>query len=202
MISKQDLERILLHDSDGREVFSLFLDMSVNSDNKRTHQIFLNQRKAQFDELDSERANNPREAIGQAFQRVERWLDEEFSEENRGVAIYMDLGGDWFEAIQFPVTVQNRLVVGQNPAVGPLAQVIESYHHYGVVLLDREHVRILSVYLGTLLDEIEVRGKPYPTPHDVQAGGYSQTRFQRRKLEEMRHFFKEFAKEVEEFVKR
>jgi peptide subunit release factor 1 (eRF1) len=98
--------------------------------------------------------------------------------------------------------VQNRFIVDPRPAVGPLAQVIESYHHHGVVLLDREHVRILSVYLGTLLDEIEVHGEPYPVPHDVQAGGYSQQRYQRRKLEEMRHFFKEFAKEVEEFVRR
>ncbi|HUE95981.1 MAG TPA: VLRF1 family aeRF1-type release factor [Longimicrobiaceae bacterium] len=202
MISKHDLERVLLHESDGKEVFSLFLDMSVNSDNKRTHHIFLNQRKAQFDELDSERSSHPREAIGRVFQQVESWLDEGYGEENRGVVIYADLGGDWFEALQFPVTVPNRLVIGDRPAIGPLAQVIESYDHYGVVLLDREHVRILSVYLGTLLDEIEVHGEPYPTRHDIQAGGYSQMRFQRRKLEEMRHFFKEFAKEVEEFVKR
>jgi peptide chain release factor subunit 1 len=202
MVSKQDLERILARQNDGSEIFSLFLDMSVNSDNKRTHRIFLNQRRAQFDELDSERNSHPREAIGKAFQQVDEWLEREYREENRGVVIYTELGGDWFEALQFPIAVQNRLVISDRPAVGPLAQVLESYDHHGVVLLDRERVRILSVYLGTLLDEIEVHGKPYPTQHDVQAGGYSQMRFQRRKLEEMKHFFKEFAKEVEEFVRR
>jgi len=36
----------------------------------------------------------------------------------------------------------------------------------------------------------------------VQAGGYSQKRMQRRKLEEMKHFFKDFAEEVERFVAR
>ena len=71
-----------------------------------------------------------------------------------------------------------------------------------LVLLDREHARILSVYLGTLLDEIAVQGEPLPTRHDVQAGGYSQSRFQRRKLEEMRHFFRDFARETEDFVNR
>jgi hypothetical protein len=40
--------------------------------------------------------------------------------------------------------------------------VLQTYHHHGVVLLDREHVRILSVYLGTLLDEIEVHGSRIP----------------------------------------
>jgi peptide chain release factor subunit 1 len=202
MVSKQDLERIIAHDSGGREVLSLFLDMSVNSDNKRTHRVFLNQRRAQFDELDSDRTNQSRTGLAEAFQRVESWLDTEYAQENRGIVIYTELGGDWFEAFQFPVTVPNRMIVSDRPSVGPLAQVLESYDHHGVVLLDRERVRILSVYLGTLLEEIEIHGEPYPTPHDVQAGGYSQMRFQRRKLEEMRHFFKEFAKEVEDFVRR
>lgn len=202
MISKHDLERVLARESNGRDFLSLFLDMSVNSDNKRTHHVFLNQRRAQFDELDSERAHHPREEIGRAFQQIDAWLDRDYDEANRGVVIYTELGGDGFEAFQFPVPVSNRLVLGDRPAIGPLAQVLESYDHHGVVLLDRERVRILSIYLGTLLDEIEIQGDPYPSPHDVQAGGYSQMRFQRRKLEEMRHFFKEFSKEVEEFIKR
>lgn len=202
MISKQDLERLIARPSSGDPIVSVFLDLSVNSDNKRTHRIFLNQKRGEFQELDSDRSNHHREAIGAVFDRVETWLENEFHEENRGAVIYTELGGDWFEALQFPVPVQNRMLVDEQPLITPLAQVIESYHHHGVVLLDREHVRILDVYLGTLLDEIEVHGEPYPAPHDVQAGGYSQQRYQRRKLEEMRHFFREFAKEVEEFVNR
>ena len=130
------------------------------------------------------------------------WLENDFQEENRGAVLYAEIGGDWFEALQFPVAVPNRMVISDRPVIGPLAQVIESYHHHGVVLLDRERVRLLSVYLGTLLDEIVVQTDPLPAPHDIQAGGYSQMRYQRRKLEEQRHFFREFAKEIEVFVRR
>ncbi|HET6230396.1 MAG TPA: VLRF1 family aeRF1-type release factor [Longimicrobiaceae bacterium] len=180
---------------------SLFLDMSVNENNKRTHTVFLNQKRAQFEELDGGlRVDDPE--VASTFERVRSWLENDFDEANRGVVIYAELGGEWMEAVQFPVSVQNRLVVGPRPVIAPLAQVLESYHHYGVILLDREHVRILSVYLGTLLDEINVRPNPIPTPHDVHAGGYSQERFQRRKREEMKHFFKDFCKEVEDFVAR
>ncbi len=202
MISKQDLERLLERPSNGKQIVSLFLDMSVNSNNKRTHNIFLNQRRAQFDELDSDRQNHHREAIGEVFARVGDWLDDGFDEENRGVVIYTEVGGPWFEALQFPVPVRNQFVMSPRPVVGPLAQVLESYDHHGVVLLDREHVRILSVYLGTLLDEFEVHKEPLPTSRDVQPGGFSQQRFQRRKREEIRHFFKEFADEVAGFVRR
>jgi peptide subunit release factor 1 (eRF1) len=202
MISRHDLERLIGREGNDRPVLSLFLDMSVNSDNKRTHNVFLNQKRAEFSELQSDRPNHHREPVGEVFERVQEWLDNEFEEENRGVVIYTELGGDWFEALQFPVPVSNRMVIDERPVVAPLAQVLESYHHHGVVLLDREHVRILSVYLGSLLDEIEVHGEPIPTNHDVQAGGYSHKRYQRRKIEEMKHFFREFAKEVEEFVRR
>ena len=202
MISKQDLERLINREETGRPVVSLFLDMSVNSNNKRTHQVFLNQKREQFQELEAEWLTAHEEGVQTLWDRVQAWLDTEFQEANRGVVIYAEVGGDWFETMQFPVPVQNRLVVAERPVVAPLTQVLQSYHHYGVVLLDREHVRILSVYLGTLLDEIEVRRDPIPTPSDVQAGGYSQSRFQRRKAEEMRHFFKDFAAEVEEFAAR
>lgn len=182
----------------GRPVLSLFLDMSVNSDNKRTHHVFLNQKEAQFEETDGSLAP----AVKAAFDRVRDWIRDEFDESNRAVVVYAELDGDWFEALQFPVPVQNRALLTPRPVIAPLAQVIDSYHHHGVVLLDREHVRILSIYLGTLLQEIEVYGEPIPTASDVQAGGYSQSRYQRRKAEELRHFFKEFAKEVETFVGR
>jgi peptide chain release factor subunit 1 len=202
MVSRHDLERLIARGNGTNPVLSIYLDMSVNSENKRTHRIFLAQRRAQFTELDSDRTPHHREALGEALARADRWIDEEFDEKNRGIAIFLEIGGDWMESLQFPVPVQNRLVVNDRPVVAPLAQVIEGYDHHGVVLLDREQVRILSVYLGTILDEIEVHGKPIPTAHDVQAGGYSQPRYQRRKREEMRHFFREFAKEVEEFVSR
>ncbi|HEU0052220.1 MAG TPA: Vms1/Ankzf1 family peptidyl-tRNA hydrolase [Longimicrobium sp.] len=186
----------------GRPFISLFLDMSVNSNNKRTHQVFLGQKRQQFEELEQEWIAEHEEGVQTLWDRVRGWLEESFEEGNRGVVIYAEVGGDWFEAMQFPVPVQNRMVVADRPVVSPLAQVLESYHHYGVVLLDREHVRILSVYLGTLLDEVEVRGDPLPVNSHVQAGGYSQSRYQRRKAEEMRQFFKDFAAEVEEFCRR
>ncbi len=202
MISRQDLERLIRRDDGARPVLSLFLDMSVNSNNKRTHGLFLSQKRAQVEDGAMELGGARREDVAAALERAERWLESSFDEENRGVVLYAEVGGDALEGLQFPVPVQNRMVVSDRAAIAPLAQVIESYHHYGVVLLDREHVRILSVYLGTLLDEVEVHGDPLPVPSHVQAGGYSQSRFQRRKAEEMRHFFKDFSKEVEEFCAR
>ncbi|MFW6202309.1 MAG: hypothetical protein ACOC8B_07010 [Gemmatimonadota bacterium] len=202
MISRRDIQRLIHRPASERPVVSVFLDMSVDSDNKRSHGVFLAQQRSAYAELDSERATHPREALGAVFQRVERWLADGFDEANKGAAVYTELGGDWFESLQAPVPLPNRFVIDDRPVIGPLAEIIERYHHHGVILVDREHLRMFSVYLGRPLHEHEVRTEPYPAPHDVRGGGYSAPDYQRRKAEEVRHFFKEFALEVGEFVRR
>lgn len=202
MITKQDLERLINREESGRPVVSLFLDMSVNQNNKRTHQVFLSQKRAQFEELQSEWMTEHEEGVETLWDRVQGWLASGYDEASCGVVIHAEVGGDWFQALQTRAPLQNRLIVAPRPVVAPLAQALEGYRHYGVVLIDREHVRLLSVYQGTVLDEVERRGDPLPPPHDVQAGGYAQSRYQRRKLEETKHFFKDFAAEVEEFTRR
>lgn len=201
MISRHDIQRLLHQEREG-PVLSVFLDMSVDSDNKRTYDVYLQNRKAEFDQLESDREEHHREALGEAFERVEEWLATGFDEANKGVAVYTGIGSEWLEALQFPVPVRNRIEISARPIIGPLVQIVEAYRHHGIVLVDREHLRILSVYLDTTVAEHRAETEPYPVPHDVKAGGYSAKDYQKRKAEEARHFFKEFAREVAEFDRR
>jgi peptide chain release factor subunit 1 len=198
MISKTDLQRLLQRPQDG-EVLSLFLDMSVTADNKRTFQIFLNQQRAQFSELDSERQAHHREPLGAALARVEAWIDNQFDESSKGVALFVALSGDWMEAIQLPVPIRNRMLIAERPAIGPLAEVLGEARRYGVVLVDREHLRLFSVYLGEVVAEDSMTMDPYPTSHSVKAGGFAAKDHQKRKQEEARQFFREFSERIEVF---
>lgn len=202
MISRQDIQRLLHRPDGGPPILSVFLDMSVDSTNKRTYPVFLSRERSRYAELDSDRSPHHREALGAALERVETWLDTRFDEANKGVAIYTEVGGEWFDALQFPASVPNRLAVTRHPVIRPLVEMLGNHHHHGVLLVDRQHLRMLSVYLDAPVREHEVRTEPYPTPHDVQAGGFSQKDYQKRKAEEVRHFFKEFALEVAEFQRR
>jgi peptide chain release factor subunit 1 len=202
MISRDHVQRLIERPTNGRTVLSAFLDMSVNSDNKRTYRIFLNKEKASHQELDSDREGKHREALGEAFARLEQWIDANFQESNKGVAVFVELDGGWTQGFQFPLPVPNRVVLDTRPVVGPLVEIISRYHHHGVILIDREQLRLLSYYLDETIHEKEVRADPFPAPHDVRRGGFSAPDYQARKEEETRHFFKEFAAEVEDFVRR
>lgn len=202
MISRQQIQELIDRPTDGSQILSAFLDMSVNSDNKRTYQVFLNQEKAAFQELDSDRDSHHRESVGRAFARIEEWVESHYDESKKGVALYMEVDGDWIDGHQLSVPVANRLVFGQRPVVGPLVEIVERYHHHGVILVDREHLRLMSIFLDQTLFEREVETEPYPTSHDVRRGGFSAKDYQARKAEETRHFFREFAEEVSAFVRR
>ncbi|NIP78875.1 MAG: hypothetical protein GWM90_06610, partial [Gemmatimonadetes bacterium] len=125
-----------------------------------------------------------------------------YDESKKGVAVYVDVEGDWIDGHQLSVPVGNRLVFENRPVVGPLVEILERYHHHGVIVVDREHLRLLSIFLDQTLNEREVETEPYPTSHDVRRGGFSAKDYQARKAEETRHFFKEFAEEVGRFVRR
>ena len=202
MISREDVTSLIESDPEGRTIVSVFLDMSVNSDNKRTYSVFLNKERARRPSPEREPSAASHDDIVEALDRLERWIDTEFEEASRGVAAYLELGGSWQRVLQLPVPLENRVVVADRPAVTPLVEVMNAFHHHGVVLVDREHLRMLSLYMDQALREVRVDTEPFPAPHDVQRGGYSQKNYQNRKEEETRHFFKEFAGQVEQFVAR
>ncbi|HEX2165594.1 MAG TPA: hypothetical protein VHG09_00030, partial [Longimicrobiales bacterium] len=202
MITTNDIQRLIQHNANGRPVLSLFLDMSVNSDNKRTHQIFLNKERTRFAELESDRANHHREPLGAVLESVDRWIEDSYDPVNKGVAIFAEIGGDWFEALQFPAPTRNRFEILEHPVIGPLSEVVSAHPQCGVIIVDREHLRLISVHMGVLGEDHRVDPDVIDTPHDVQAGGYSHKDYQKRKAEEARHLFKDFGDEVTRFDQR
>lgn len=200
MIALKDVRRLIDTDTGESAVMSLYLDMSVNSDNKRTWGVFLSQQRARFDELDSD--NGRREPIARILTRVQNWIDEEFRPGNRGVAIFATLDGSWFEALQFPVRVENRLIIGERPLVWPLRELVESSRRHAIVLVDRRRMRVLTVCMSTVEDELLIEKEEYPANHDVQAGGEAAKDHQKRKAEEARAFFREFAAELQDYQRR
>src|ERR1041384_6488294 len=116
MITKQDLERLINREETGRPVVSLFLDMSVNQNNKRTHQVFLSQKRAEFEEIQAEWMAEHVEGMQSLTDRIQGWLASDYAEANAGVVIYAEVGGDWFEALQSRAPLQNRLTVAPAPA--------------------------------------------------------------------------------------
>jgi peptide subunit release factor 1 (eRF1) len=202
MIKRDTIQNLMHRAPSERPVMSLYLDMSVNAENKRTYHVFLQQQRAQYAELDSDRPGHHREPLGAALEQATNWIDENFDQSNRGIALFADVGGNDLEVLQLPVALPNRLVLSDRPVIAPLAQMLASHRHYGIALVDREHCRLAGYYLGELTHHKEITPDAYPTPHDVHKGGYAAKDYQKFKAEETRQFFKQFASEMSELDRR
>ena len=202
MISEHDLTSLIERPASDRPVLSLFLDLRPGPDHRRTHDVFLAQRRARLDDLARGWPGLRRAALEEALDRAADWLARELEPASLGAAIFTEADGGWFQAFALPVPLDNALELSARPALAPLQHALQGRRRAAVALVDREHLRLLCVWLGRVVDQEEVRKEPYPAAHDVQGGGFAEQRYQRHKLEEAKHFFTEFAEALAAFVAR
>ena len=195
MIALSDVRRLLDMETDQSAVLSLYLDTSVNSDNKRTWSVFLAKQRSRFAELASD--NGGREPVGQVLSAIDKWMADEFRPENRGVAIFAALDGSFFEALQFNAPVRNQLELGDHPIVGQLREIVEANRRQTLLLVDRRKLRLVTVSMNVVEEDRSIVKEEYPASHDVKAGGEAAKDHQDHKAEEARQFFREFATEVQ-----
>lgn len=202
MITHAELVRLMERPPTELPVVSLFLDLRAAPDVRRAREVFLARQRGAVEALARGWPGLRPTALEAALDRAARWLAVAAEPSAQGAAIFAETGGGGFDAFALPVPVENRLVVAGRPALAPLLRVLQGHHRHAVALVDREHLRLLSVWMGRVEDEEEVRMDPYPAAHDVQGGGFAEQRYQRRKLEETRHFFTEFADRLAAFAER
>ncbi|HET7233058.1 MAG TPA: hypothetical protein VFJ16_23820 [Longimicrobium sp.] len=202
MITREEAGRLMERPAAPVPVLSLYLDVRVGGDNRRTHEVWLAGQRRRADELAAAHPGLDAAAAGAVLDRAAGWVEQNLDPASEGVACFAEVGGDWFEAWQVPIPLPNRLALGAGPAVAPLLNALQGRRRHAVALVDRSRLRLLSVWLATVMEEREIRAELYPAAHDVQSGGAAAHRYQQAKLEEERQNFARFAHAAARFVER
>ncbi len=84
---------------------------------------------------------------------VERYFDHEYDWAGRSVAIFSCAAEDFFRAFPLAVSVRSRVRINPRPHVKPLADLLDSYGGYGVVISDKQGARLFSFHLGKLQEQ-------------------------------------------------
>jgi peptide chain release factor subunit 1 len=101
---------------------------------------------------------------------VERYFDHGHDWSGRGVAVFSCASHDFFRAYSLATPLPNMVYVSDRPAVKPLADVLDAYGGYGVVLTDKQGARLFFFHLGSLREQEGVMGE---TVKHVKRGGAS-----------------------------
>ena len=107
-------------------------------------------------------------ALPQDVAAVEKFIATSYDWSGRSVAIFSCAEKDFFRA--YPLEVPTRSLVSSGPtfAVKPLADLLDNFGGYGVVLVDKQGARLFYYHMGKLREQEGVLGDPVKK---VKAGG-------------------------------
>lgn len=104
-------------------------------------------------------------------QAVERYFDHEYDWSGKSVAVFSCAPAGFFRAYPLAMPVRSRVRVDQRAHVKPLADLLDSYGGYGVVVVDQQGARLFYFHLGELREEEGVVGEDV---RRTKSGGGSQ----------------------------
>jgi peptide subunit release factor 1 (eRF1) len=105
-----------------------------------------------------------------------RFIEHEYDWSGKSIAIFSCAPEGYFRNFPLAIPVQSRLRISDHPHVKPLANLLDSYGGYGVVLVDKQGARLFSFHLGELREQEGVVGESI---RKNKTGGGSQVRGRR-----------------------
>jgi peptide chain release factor subunit 1 len=140
---------------------------------------------------------NPQEK--EYFETSVSFLDDFIREKKKenfngsGLAFFADLGADYVKGVELSMPPEPLLAVDKEAIIHPLAMQLDEYEQIGVIMIDAHCARVLLV-AGRIMDDMERYCKKIH--HLSKVGGWSQMRYQRRRLKQVKHFAKDVVEKA------
>jgi peptide chain release factor subunit 1 len=190
MITAETIERVTRFDGGKLPVTSVYLGLRKDRRALRSlstqassllHQI---RPTAKDQSLDRE----VRLSVRGDIERIEAEAAPERQPFGRALAIFSCSGQEFYEEIELPRSVRDRVVVDATPWVRPMLTVLDEYHRTCVLVVDKESARTWELYAGEI-SETSSLSSALRTPQYAGWHGLEEYRV-RNKAEEMakRHF--------------
>lgn len=90
---------------------------------------------------------------------VENYFATQYKWTGRSVAVFSCMADGFFRAYPLAIPVADMVQVGARPSVKPLADLLDNYGGYGVVLVDKQGARLFHFHLGELREQEGTMGE-------------------------------------------
>jgi peptide chain release factor subunit 1 len=158
MITDSDLRELLGYQAKS-PVLSVYLNTSPDEGNADTYKLRL---RSMLKEVDLPEDVS---AVMHYFDHVRDWS-------GRSVAVFSCAPEDFFRVFPLAVPLRSRVRISDRPFVKALADLLDSYGGYGVVLVDKQGARLFYFHLGELREQEGMLGE---SVRHTKRGGGSQT---------------------------
>jgi Bacterial archaeo-eukaryotic release factor family 10 len=117
------------------------------------------------------------------------------------VAIFSCSGNGFYEEIELPRRVRDRIVVDTTPWVRPLLAVLDEYHRTCILILDKETARTWEFYQGELNETSVVLDKALRKPDFAGWYGLEEYRVHNKEEELTKKHFRRVATVLDDFYR-
>lgn len=159
MLASHDLDELLSF-RPAAPVLSLYLDLDPSLMSTEAHKLTLRNLLKPFqDEAPAD------------VETATRHFEHGFDRSGRSLVLFSCARQGFFKSYSLAVPVRSRARLLDRPYVKPLADLLGTYGHYGVALVDRQQVRLFHFHLGEVQEESGLEGDPI---RHAKLGGGSQ----------------------------
>jgi peptide subunit release factor 1 (eRF1) len=134
------------------------------------------------------------------IERIELQLAEE-RQKPGAIAIFSCSGVGFYEEIELPRRVRDRIVVDTTPWVRPMVAVLDEYHRTCVLILDKEKARTWELYQGDLDETSEVLDEALRKPDYAGWHGLEEYRVRNKDEELAKRHFRRVASVLDAFYR-
>ena len=160
------LDRIALLESPSDGVLSAYLDVEPSETQREGFEAaLLDLWKPLRAELEG---TDVVDRLEEEIDRVNTYVRSWEEPPGRSVAIFSCAPADVFVAVSLDVPVLIGARFGSRPYLLPLIAALDEYERYCVALVDREHARLLTVWMGRIEERTEFKD---PLPAGFSGGG-------------------------------
>lgn len=156
MLSQQHLAELLRFDSGASPVVSTYLTALHSTTEAdaptRLKALVKRVREAADDESLDRDARMALRDDAAALERLEQTIVKPAAP---AIAAFSCAGKGFFQVIELPRRVADRVVIDADPYVRPLLAILDEFHRYCSVVIDRRHGRIFEFYMNELRECVE-----------------------------------------------
>lgn len=176
MLTDKDLKELMKYKSD-HDVLSIYLNTDPSLGNSDLYKLQL---RTMLKDTEHE----------EDVEAILKFIEHENDWSGKSVAIFSCAPDGYFKVFYLAIPVRTRMRINDRPHVKPLANLLDSYGGYGVVLVDKQGARLFSFHLGELREQEGVIGESI---RKTKRGGGSQAQGRRGGVAGQTHYVDEVA---------
>lgn len=189
MITAEQLEQLKAFDGVA-PVLSVYLNVPPSLQPERAYIATF---KTLAQEVRARLQGSRQELMAPEVEAVGAWLERETPEGQGFVAFSCQPAGLWQVAF-LPVAVKDHVAFEEAPHLTPLLDIFDEYERYGVVIVDQEQARLLTVHLGQVEGDQRFRDDVDVTDEHT---GWDEGKYERQHDDHVHQHYKHVAQRLD-----